>query len=103
MRLMLFLKFRRCNKYIDETMPWILAKDETKQDRLSTVLYNLVESIRYGTVLLQAFMPDTAKKIFEQINTNKTNFDTLDKFGYYESGTKVGKAEVLFQRIEVKK
>ena len=95
--------FRRCNKYIDETMPWVLAKDETKQDRLSTVLYNLVESIRYGTVLLQAFMPDTANKIFEQINTDKISFDTLDKFGYYESGTKVGKAEVLFQRIEVKK
>ena len=95
--------FRRCNKYIDETMPWVLAKDETKKDRLSTVLYNLVESIRYGTVLLQAFMPDTANKIFEQINTDKISFDTLDKFGYYESGTKVGKAEVLFQRIEIKK
>ena len=95
--------FRRCNKYIDETMPWVLAKDESKHDRLATVLYNLVESIRYGTVLLQAFMPDTAMKIFEQINTDKVNFDTLDKFGYYESGSKVGKAEVLFQRIDVKK
>ena len=95
--------FRRCNKYIDETMPWVLAKDESKQDRLSTVLYNLVESIRYATVLLQAFMPDTANKIFEQINTDKTGFDTLDKFGYYESGSKVGKAEVLFQRIDIKK
>ena len=95
--------FRRCNKYIDETMPWVLAKDESKQDRLSTVLYNLVESIRYGTVLLQAFMPDTAKNIFEQINTDKVSFDTLDKFGYYESGSKVGKAEVLFQRIDTKK
>ena len=95
--------FRRCNKYIDETMPWVLAKDETKQDRLATVLYNLVESIRYGSVLLQAFMPDTASNIFEQINTDKYGFDTLDKFGYYENGTKVGKAEVLFQRIDTKK
>ena len=95
--------FRRCNKYIDETMPWVLAKDESKQDRLSTVLYNLVESIRYGAVLLQAFMPDTSKKIFEQINTDKISFDTLDKFGYYESGSHVGEAQVLFQRIDTKK
>ncbi len=95
--------FRRCNKYIDETMPWVLAKDEGKRDRLATVLYNLVESIRIGTVLLQPFMPDTAKKIFEQLNTDKITYDTLDYFGYYGSGTKVGKAEVLFQRIDVKK
>ena len=84
-------------------MPWVLAKDETKQDRLATVLYNLMDCIRISTVLLQAFMPDTSVKIFEQINTDKVSFDTLDKFGYYESGTKVGKAEVLFQRIEIKK
>ncbi len=95
--------FRRCNKYIDETMPWVLAKDEEKKDRLSTVLYNLVESIRFGTVLLQPFMPDTAAKIFKQLNTDKITYDTLDKFGYYESGTYVGEAQVLFQRIEVKK
>ena len=95
--------FRRCNKYIDETMPWVLAKDEEKKDRLSTVLYNLVESIRFGTVLLQPFMPDTAAKIFKQLNTDKITYDTLDKFGYYESGTHVGEAQVLFQRIEVKK
>ena len=95
--------FRRCNKYIDETMPWVLAKDESKRERLSTVLYNLVESIRFGTVLLQPFMPDTADKIFRQLNTNKTTYDTLDKFGYYESGSHVGEAQVLFQRIEVKK
>ena len=95
--------FRRCNKYIDETMPWVLAKDESKQDRLATVLYNLVESIRYGAVLLQAYMPDTANKIFEQINTDKVSFDTLDKFGYYENGSKVGVAQVLFQRIDTKK
>ena len=99
----IFDLLRACNKYIDETMPWVLAKDETKQDRLATVLYNLMECIRISTVLLQAFMPDTAKNIFEQINTDKVSFDTLDKFGYYESGTKVGKAEVLFQRIEIKK
>lgn len=95
--------FRRCNKYIDETMPWVLAKDESKRERLSTVLYNLVESIRFGTVLLQPFMPDTADKIFCQLNTNKTTYDTLDKFGYYESGSHVGVAQVLFQRIEIKK
>ena len=99
----LFEIFRRCNKYIDETMPWVLAKDEAKQDRLNEVLYNLVESIRIGVVMLQAYLPDTANKIFEQLNTNYTNFDTLDKFGYYESGTSVGNAEVLFQRINIKK
>ena len=96
----LFDIFRRCNKYIDETMPWSLAKDESKKDRLGTVLYNLVEGIRIGTVLLQAFLPDTASKIFEQINTDKKDFSTLDKFGYYESGNKVGNAEVLFKRID---
>lgn len=99
----IFELLRSCNKYIDETMPWVLAKDESKQDRLSTVLYNLIECIRISAVLLQAFMPDTAEKIFNQINTDKKSFDTIDKFGYYESGTKVGKAEVLFQRIDVKK
>jgi methionyl-tRNA synthetase len=95
--------FRRCNKYIDETMPWILAKSEDKKDRLATVLYNLVESIRIGTVLLQAFMPDTASKIFEQLNTDMISFDSIDSFGIYESGTKVGKAEVLFKRIDIDK
>ena len=99
----IFELLRSCNKYIDETMPWVLSKDDSKQDRLATVLYNLVESIRYATVLLQAFMPDTSKKIFEQINTDKVSFDTLDKFGYYESKSRVGKAEVLFQRIDINK
>ena len=98
----IFELFRRCNKYIDETMPWVLAKEEDKQDRLSTVLYNLIESIRIGTVLLQAFLPDTANNIFRQINTKYTTYDTLDKFGYYNS-EKVGEAKVLFQRIETKK
>ena len=98
----LFDVYRRCNKYIDETMPWVLAKDETKKERLNTVLYNLVESIRYATVLLQAFLPDTAKEIFRQINTEYTTFDTLDSFGKYQSNTKVNDAKVLFQRIENK-
>ena len=92
--------YRRCNKYIDETMPWVLAKDERKKDRLNTVLYNLVESIRIATVLLQAFLPETSEKIFEQLNTKFTTYDTLDKFGYYVSGAKVNTPEVLFKRIE---
>ena len=92
--------FRRCNKYIDETMPWVLAKDETKQDRLATVLYNLVEGIRIGTILLRAFMPETSDKIFYQINTKLKEFDTTLEFGGYVSGTKVNSPEVLFQRIE---
>jgi len=98
----IFDVYRRCNKYIDETMPWALAKDETKQDRLSTVLYNLVESIRYATVLLQAYLPETAENIFEQLNTKLTTYETLNNFGYYESGTKLNQPEVLFQRIDTK-
>ena len=95
----IFDLLRSCNKYIDDTTPWILAKDENKKDRLATVLYNLVECIRISTVLLQAFMPDTDSNIFRQINTNKTTFDTLDRFGVYDSSN-VNKAEVLFRRIE---
>ena len=98
----IFELFRACNKYIDDIMPWVLAKDETKQDRLKTVLYNLVESIRFGTVLLQAFIPTTAEKIFNQLNTNIIDFNSLDKFGYYESNTKLNNPEVLFKRIETK-
>ena len=94
--------FKRCNKYIDETTPWILAKDESKLDRLSTVMYNLVESIRIGAVLLQAYLPDTASSIFNQINTDITSYDTIGEFGKHVSGTKVGEAKVLFQRIEEK-
>ena len=94
--------FKRCNKYIDETTPWILAKDENNLDRLSTVMYNLVESIRIGAVLLQAYLPDTASSIFNQINTDITSYDTIEEFGKYVSGTKVGEAKVLFQRIEEK-
>ena len=92
--------YRRCNKYIDETMPWVLSKDESKKDRLNTVLYNLVESIRIATVLLQSYLPETAEKIFNQLNTEFTSYDTLDKFGYYVSGNKVNTPEVLFKRIE---
>ena len=94
--------FRRANKYIDETTPWVLAKDESKKDRLATVLYNLVETIRFGAVLLQAFLPETSEKIFHQINTLEKSFLTLDKFGYYKSGTKTNEKEALFERIEVK-
>ena len=98
-----FELLRSCNKYIDETMPWVLFKDESKKDRLATVLYNLIECIRISSVILRAFIPGTSESIFEQINTDKTEFDTLDKFGYYESGSHVGEAKVLFQRIDVKK
>ena len=98
----IFDLFRACNKYIDDTMPWVLAKDETKQDRLKTVLYNLVEAIRFGSVLLQAYIPTTAEKIFYQLNTNITDFNSLDKFGYYKSNTKLNNPEVLFKRIETK-
>ena len=96
----IFDLLRDCNKYIDETMPWVLAKDEAKKDRLATVLYNLIECIRISTVLLQAFIPDTCEKIFNQINTDNTSYDSVSKFGGYKSNTKVNKAEVLFQRIE---
>ena len=99
----IFDAYRRCNKYIDQTEPWVLAKDESKKDRLSQVLYNLVEAIRIITVLLQPFLPDTADNIFKQINTNITGYDTIDSFGAYKSGTKVGSATALFMRIEVKK
>ncbi len=94
--------FRRSNKYIDETMPWVLAKDDSKKDRLATVLYNLMEAIRIGAVLLQPFMPDTSAKIFKQINTDLLDYASIDSFGGYKSGTKIGEKVVLFQRIETK-
>lgn len=90
----------RCNKYIDETMPWALAKDETKLDRLKTVLYNLIEGIRYIGVLLKPFMPDTAKSIFEQTNAKETTFASLDEFGKTVSGTSVNEPSPLFVRID---
>jgi len=92
--------YRRCNKYIDETMPWVLAKDETKKDRLATVLYNIMESIRIATVYLQAYLPDTADSIFNQINTDLREYDSVDNYGGYVSGTKVNEAVVLFKRID---
>ena len=94
--------YRSCNKYIDETMPWILAKDDSLKGRLDTVLYNLVEAIRIGTILLQAFLPETSENIFAQLNISDRDIKTLDKFGYYKSCTKVKEAKVLFQRIEMK-
>ena len=92
--------YRRCNKYIDETMPWVLAKDENSQDRLKTVLYNLLESIRIGTVLLQSFLPETASKIFSQLNTELTTIDTINTFDGLKENDKVGNAEPLFIRID---
>ena len=98
-----FSLFKRCNKYIDETEPWILGKDEAKADRLSTVLYNLVESITIGASLLEAFMPETTGKILSQLNAEKRSIDEMDSFGKYVSGTKVTDApEILFMRLDPK-
>ncbi len=95
--------FKRCNKYIDETEPWVLAKDEAKSDRLSTVLYNLVESITIGASLLQPYMPETAEKIVKQLNTSVRDFSDLKKFGLYENGNKVtAEPEILFARLDMK-
>lgn len=92
---------RRCNKYIDETTPWLLAKDEAQKDRLNTVLYNLLEGIRVASVLLAPFMPETADKVFELINTKKTDLDSLQNWGGYELNNKVvEKADPLFARID---
>lgn len=99
----IFTLFKRCNKYIDETMPWALAKDETKKARLETVLYNLIESISIGANLLEPFMPETSIKILEEIHAPKREFSDLTRFGAYESGTKVEeKPEILFARLDVK-
>ena len=99
----IFALFKRCNKYIDETMPWALAKDEAKKDRLAEVLYNLVESISYGAELLQSFMPSTSRRILEQLNAKPRSIDEMDHFGLYESGTKVtDKPEILFARMDIK-
>jgi len=98
----IFALFKRCNKYIDETEPWVLAKDEANMDRLSTVLYNLVESIATGASLLEPFMPSTAKKIVQQLNTTVRSFEDCEKFGLYESGNKVtAEPEILFARLKV--
>lgn len=99
----IFVLFKRCNKYIDETMPWVLAKDEAKTDRLSTVLYNLVEGIVIGASLLEPFMPKTAEKIAAQLHAPRRDFDACETFGLYPSGTKVTeKPEILFARLDAK-
>ena len=95
--------FRRCNKYIDETAPWVLAKDEAKSDRLAEVLYNLAESITVGASLLYSFLPETAEKIVAQLHTQLRGFEELNQFGLYENGTKVtGTPEILFARLDAK-
>ena len=99
----IFTLFKRCNKYIDETMPWALAKDEEKKARLATVLYNLVEGICIGASLLESFMPETTEKILAQLNAQKRTYEELDTFGLYPSGNKVTeKPEILFARLDVK-
>ena len=98
-----FSLFKRCNKYIDETMPWALAKDESKQDRLATVLYNLVEGICIGASLLKAFMPNTTERILVQLSATERKLEEMDKFGLYPSGNRVTeKPEILFARLDLK-
>ncbi len=99
----IFTLFKRCNKYIDETMPWALAKDESKKDRLATVLYNLAEGIYIGTTLLESFMPETAQRILSQLKVEKRSLDTLETFGLYPSGNQVtDRPEILFARQDIK-
>jgi len=99
----IFNVFKRCNKYIDETMPWVLAKDDAKKDRLATVLYNLVEGILTGAALLEPYMPETSEKILKQVNAEPRSFEDLTSFGHYKSGTKVTeKPEILFARLDEK-
>lgn len=98
----IFALFKRCNKYIDETMPWALAKDESKKDRLATVLYNLVEGISIGASLLEPFMPETSAKILDQLGAKKRSIEVMNMFGLYQSGQKVTeKPEILFARLDV--
>ena len=98
----IFTLFKRCNKYIDETMPWALAKDEAKKERLATVLYNLVESISVGATLLESFMPETSDKVLAQLGAQKRNLSQMDTFGLYPSGNKVTeKPEILFARMDI--
>ena len=98
----IFTLFKRCNKYIDETMPWALAKDESKKERLETVLYNLVESICIGASLLESFMPETSSKILSQLNTSVRSMEEMKEYGKYPSGNKVTDApEILFQRLDL--
>ena len=98
----IFTLFKRCNKYIDETMPWALAKDEAKKERLATVLYNLVESISVGVTLLESFMPETSDKVLAQLGAQKRKLSQMDTFGLYPSGNKVTeKPEILFARMDI--
>ncbi len=99
----IFTLFKRCNKYIDETTPWVLAKEDEKKERLETVLYNLVESICIGASLLESFMPETSKNILSQLSTKARSLDELSQFGLYESGTKVTETpKILFARLDLK-
>lgn len=99
----IFTLLKRCNKYIDETTPWVLGKDEAKKDRLATVLYNLLECIRFSAVLLSSYMPETAEKILEELSTSEHDADSLKEFGMLECGHTVeGKPEILFARIDAK-
>ena len=95
-----FNLFKRCNKYIDETTPWILGKDEDKKDRLASVLYNLIETITIGASLLQSFMPETADKIVKQLNTELRSYEDMDTFGLYPDNNKLEKPEMLFARLD---
>ena len=99
----IFVLLRRTNKYIDDTMPWVLAKDESKKDRLATVLYNLIEAIRFAAIALEPYMPSTSQKILDQINTDERSMQDLTTFGLYKEGTKVtDKPQVLFARLDPK-
>jgi methionyl-tRNA synthetase len=99
----IFTLLRRSNKYIDETMPWVLGKDPDKKGRLAAVLYNLLESIRFSAVMLHPFLPETAEKIWGQLNTTATSLETLSEFNGIEVGSKLGKPEILFGRIDIQK
>lgn len=99
----IFTLLRRSNKYIDETTPWLLAKDESKKGRLQTVLYNLLESIRFSAVMLEPYLPETSQKIFSQLNIKNEGIQSLNKFGFIKSGHKLNKAEILFARIDINK
>ncbi len=99
----IFTLLRRANKYIDETQPWVLGKDPAQKGRLDTVLYNLLETIRIAATLLGPFLPETAEKIFRQLNIEPTGWDTLDKFGFLPAGHTVGTPEILFARIDKEK
>ena len=99
----IFNLLRKCNKYIDDTTPWILAKEENTKGRLSTVLYNLLECIRISAVLIEPFMPSTSKKIFEQLNTDVVSYESVKSFGGLKLDTILNNPEPLFNRIDVKK